>query len=110
MSKFFGFLRSGLRAGYNKYPPKWTVLHAAKRPYTGTDKRSKWEYLCAECGKYYKGTEVSVDHIVPAGSLNSFDDLAGFCERLFCSVDGLQVLCKSCHAKKTAEERKNKND
>ena len=107
-SKFFGFLRSALRAGYNKYPPKWEVLKKAQRPYQGPDKRCKWEYVCAGCGKLYKSADVSVDHIIPAGSLNSFDDLAGFCQRLFCGVDGLQLLCKGCHHAKTQEERSNK--
>lgn len=46
--------------------------------------------------------EVQIDHIEPAGSLKGFDDLPGFVERLFCEVDGLQVLCKDgCHNKKT---------
>lgn len=107
-SKFFGFLRSGLRATYNKYPPKWETLAAAKRAYSGPDKRVKWEYKCAQCKKYHKAKEVSVDHVVPAGSLNSFDDLPGFVSRLFCSREGLQVLCSDCHKKKTLEERENK--
>lgn len=104
-SKFFSFLRSGLRASYNKWPPKWEVLRAAQRPYEGPDKRCKWEYQCACCGNWFKSAYVSVDHIVPAGSLNSFDDLPGFCQRLFCSVKELQVLCKDCHNSKTYKER-----
>ena len=108
-AKFFGFLRSGLRASYNKWPNKWEVLKKAQRPYQGPDKRCKWEYVCAGCGKLYKSADVSVDHIIPAGSLNSFDDLPGFCQRLFCGVDGLQLLCKGCHQEKTAQERKKKD-
>lgn len=107
-AKFFGFLRSALRAGYNKWPAKWDVLTEAKREYKGADKRCKWEYKCAECEKYYKAKEVSVDHIDPAGSLNTFDDVGPFVKRLFCGVDGLQVLCKQCHTSKTARERSNK--
>ena len=107
-AKFFGFLRSALRAGYNKYPVKWEVLKAAKRPYKGPDKRCKWEYRCANCGGWFKAKEVSVDHVVPAGALNSFEDLPGFVERLFCGVEGLQVLHKACHDAKTAKERRSK--
>lgn len=109
-SRFFGFLRSALRSAYNRWPPKFQVLANARRPYEGTDKRTKWEFKCQVCGKWHKSSDVSVDHIVPAGSLNTFDDLAGFCQRLFCSEDGLQVLCKSCHQVKTNEERSNKKD
>jgi 5-methylcytosine-specific restriction endonuclease McrA len=108
ISRFFGFLRSALRSAFNRYPVKWAVLRAAQRAYEGTDKRIKWEYQCAKCGGWFKAKEVSVDHVVPAGSLNTFEDLAGFAERLFCGPDGLQVLHKECHAAKTAEERANK--
>lgn len=108
-AKFWGFLRSALRAGYNKWPPKWEVLRAAKRPYGGKDKRQKWEFKCAECKKWHKQKDVSVDHIVPAGALSSYDDIAGFIQRLFVGVEGLQVLCKTCHNKKTQEERNGKS-
>lgn len=109
-AKFFSFVRSGLRGTYNRYPPKWEVLHAARRPYEGKDKRCKWEFQCAECKLWHKSTEVSVDHITPAGSLNCFEDIQGFVERLFCSKDELQVLCKHCHNTKTQEERNKTND
>jgi hypothetical protein len=107
-SRFYGFLRSALRSAYSRYPVKWAVLRAAQRPYQGTDKRVKWEYQCQECKGWFKAKEISVDHVTPAGSLNSFEDLPGFAERLFCGPDGLQVLCQTDHAAKTAEERANK--
>ena len=108
-AKFWGFLRSALRAGYNKWPPKWEVLRAAKRPYGGKDKRQKWEFKCAKCKKWHKQKDVSVDHIVPAGALSSYDDIAGFIQRLFVGTEGLQVLCKVCHNTKTQEERNGKS-
>jgi hypothetical protein len=107
-AKFWGFLRSGLRSTYNRWPPKWDVLNKAKRPYEGKDKRQKWEFQCGECAGWFKSTEVSVDHIVPAGSLNTFEDIAGFVERLFVGPEGLQCLCKACHDRKTLKERNEK--
>lgn len=74
-------------------------------PYVGTDKRTKYLYTCAMCKGDFKGTETVVDHIVPCGSLKSFDDLPAFVERLFCEVDGLRVLCKTCHQEVTNAER-----
>jgi len=108
-AKFWGFLRSALRSAYNKYPPKWEVLRAAKRPYKGKDKRQKWEFQCNSCKKWKKQKDVSVDHIVPAGALSSYEDIVGFTQRLFVGTDGLQVLCKECHHSKTQEERNGKS-
>ena len=47
----------------------------------------------------------NVDHIHPAGSLNTAEDLPGFVERLFCEQDNLQVLCTACNDKKTLKEK-----
>lgn len=109
-AKFWGFLRSALRSAYNKWPPKWKVLNAAKREYKGKLKNQKWEYQCAECGGWFKAKEVSVDHKIPCGSLNSYDDLVPFVQRLFVNEDGLQVLHKACHDRKTQEERRAKTN
>jgi 5-methylcytosine-specific restriction endonuclease McrA len=107
-AKYWSFLRSGLRSCYNKWPPKWDVLKNAKRPYTGEGKQQKWEYQCAECKQWCKQKDISVDHIVPAGALNCYEDMAGFTQRLFVGPEGLQVLCSDCHRVKTKEERANK--
>lgn len=95
--KFWSFLRSGLRRCYSRWPPKYEVLVDCKRPYKGEDKRRKFEYQCSDCKKYFKSTAIEVDHIVPAGSLTSFEHLPGFVERLFVGKEGLRVLCKPCH-------------
>jgi 5-methylcytosine-specific restriction endonuclease McrA len=62
-------------------------------------------YQCASCKQKFKQKDVQVDHVVPAGSLKSFKDLPTFVENLFCSEDGLQVLCMDCHKAKTDKER-----
>lgn len=104
-AKFWSFVRSGLRSCYNKWPAKWDVLKAAKRAYSGEGKRQKWEYQCNSCKDWYVQKEISVDHIIPAGKLNNYEDIAGFVERLFVGADGLQVLCKTCHDLKTKEDK-----
>ena len=95
-ARYFGFIRSALRAAFRKWQPKHEAKAAAKVAYN--------TYVCASCDGWFGTKEVEVDHIVPAGSLRNFDDLAGFTERMFCEADGFQVLCKECHQTKTNEE------
>jgi hypothetical protein len=102
---FWGFIRSGLRAKYQRWKPRYTALKNARRAYKGPNKQQKWEFLCELCDRWHMQKDVEVDHIVPCGSLKSYDDLPGFVERLFCEVDGLRVVCKPCHKEITAESR-----
>lgn len=105
---FFTFVRSALRKYSMYWKPISTCRNKAKRAYKGNNVRQKWEYQCNKCKKWYKGTEISVDHIIPAGALNSFEDIPQFVKVLFCDSTNLQVLCKTCHGKKTNKERKTK--
>lgn len=107
-SAFWSWLRSGLRQKSRWWKPIAEAKLLARRPYKGENKRQKWEYQCTHCKKHFKGDEVSVDHIYPAGSLKTYSDLPGFVERLFCEVKDLQVLCNPCHNIKTQKERKAK--
>lgn len=94
---YFGFLRSGLRQLSRRWPPIANTLRGNRRPYTGPNKRQKWEYLCTACGHWFSAKEVSVDHVTPCGRLSSMDDVRTFVERLFCESDGLRVVCNECH-------------
>lgn len=105
---FWSWIRSALRQKSRWWKPISQAKILARRAYKGPNKRRKWEYKCAECLQYFPDKEINVDHITPAGTLKHYNDLPGFVERLFCEVDGLQVMCTKCHDKKTAEERKNK--
>ena len=103
-AKYWQFIRSALRQATMKYPVIQNFKKKGRRSVTG--KRHKYEYKCAECGKWFKDKEISVDHRIPAGSLKTYDDLPGFVERLFCEEDNLQILCKDkCHQAKTNKER-----
>ena len=118
-------IRSALRRIFVRSPIVIDVKKAARReiPKYKKDgslaKRPSVQYKCAECGKWFKGTEIAVDHIVPViDNLKTFEDWNTFIERLFCEAENLQVLCNyklkdigkhgddtSCHYKKTQEER-----
>lgn len=100
-AQFWNFLTNNIRGIYRKWPPKYEARKRAQIPYEGPDKRRKWSYQCADCGGLFKGTEINVDHIQDCGKSTSWESLASWMELLFCEVDGLQVLCKPCHRKKT---------
>jgi 5-methylcytosine-specific restriction endonuclease McrA len=104
-AKFWGFIRSKLRAGFTRWPPKYELLNDVRRIVTG--KRHKYEFQCNLCKGWFKQKEVEVDHIVPVGALKCPEDLAGFVSRMFVGKDKLQVVCKTCHKEKTKRERDN---
>ena len=106
-SMFFGWLRSNLRRMTMRgWKPIAEVKKQARRQYKGSNKLQKWEFLCATCGNYVKAAECEVDHKIEAGSLRSYEDLAGFVQRLFVEKEGLELLCKQCHSLKTKGKTK----
>lgn len=116
-ARFFGFLRSALRAAFRRWGPKYEVYKRAQRPAeyewwnaAGTRKLNvKHEFQCAECSEWFMRKEVECDHIVPVGSLRKFEDLPGFCERMFVGPDKMRILCTTCHQKVTKEQRTKKS-
>jgi 5-methylcytosine-specific restriction endonuclease McrA len=104
-SAFWSFIRSALRNKSRWWKPISECKQKSRRPYTGSNKRLKYEYQCNECKGWYPDKQINVDHIIPAGTLTCSTDLAGFIERLFCEQENLQVLCSSCHDIKTKGER-----
>lgn len=107
-SRYWSFIRSNLRRAWTKYPVKFHVLNKARRPYKGDDARTKWEYKCSICTKWWKMKQVEVDHIKPAGALRCYADLPSFVNNLLCEEDNLRVVCKECHKIVTEEQRKNR--
>lgn len=109
-SAFWSFIRSALRQKSRWWKPISECKAKAKRAYKGPIKRQKFEYQCNQCKSWFPDKQVNVDHIQPAGSLMSANDLPGFVERLFCEVDNLQVLCEGCHNVKTKLEKDAKDN
>ena len=63
-------------------------------------------YTCKGCKKEFPAKDVQVDHIDPVVCPKAgFVDWNTFVDRLFCGVENLQILCTTCHDKKTAKER-----
>jgi len=107
---FWAKIRAALRNASRWWKPISVVRIKARRKYVGSNRRQKYEYRCNKCKNWFSDKKISVDHIVPVGSLNCASDLPGFVERLFCEESGLQVLCTDvCHEEKTKNERNGKH-
>lgn len=106
-ARFNSFVKSALRAASRRWPPKFQALKDAcigKKLDPATGKLS-FRYKCAGCGNIFKAKDVAVDHIHPVVDIEGFKGWDDVIERLFCEVDGLQVLCHTCHSVKTANEK-----
>lgn len=107
-SAYLAWIRSALRSKSLRWEPRNTALHLARRPYSGPNKRQKWEYQCALCLEWFTLKEVVVDHYPEeAGSILSVEDIGPFAERLYCEVDNLRVLCEWDHRVHTLQSSKN---
>lgn len=107
-SRFKSFITSLIRAGSRKWGPRNLAKLKARNPYKLKNKNGRYVYhsLCAKCNKLIPETESTVDHINPVVDPNvGFVDWDTYIKRMFCEVDGFQVLCKPCHKNKTDEEK-----
>lgn len=105
-SRYESFVKSVLRAGSRKWPPKYKVLNEAKcgKMVNVRSGRLAEHYRCSNCGEPFPSTMVAVDHVEPVVSTSGFTSWDSVISRLFCGVEGLQVLCKECHKVKTKQE------
>ena len=101
---FFGLIRSALRRLSIRWKPRTEYLNSVRRPKINGG-RSKFEYQCKSCQSWFIKASIEVDHIIPCGSLRSFEDIGPFIQRLLCEKDGFRALCKACHLEITNEGR-----
>lgn len=118
------FIVQRLRGAFRKCPLYSAAKNRAKEVYYIPSKTGKpmkrVRYICAHCnGRFFDkegAREIAVDHIESVISVDGFKDMNEYIDRLFCSLDNLQVLCnykekddgtRSCHSIKTAQERTN---
>jgi len=106
-AKFNSFIKNLLRQGTRKWAPIQEIKREARV--------SRGIYKCAQCKEHVPATKVvngkrqhnvAVDHIKPIidpeVGFTSWDDVI---EGMFCEKDNLQLVCKLCHDRITAEER-----
>lgn len=111
---FYTWLKSRLRRICRLYPPYYKSLEKAKSvkwiesKEAGQKKLKRVFYTCAHCNEKFTRKQIAVDHIFPVVAVKLGSDKPDWnvmIERLFCSVDGFQCLCRACHSIKSAEER-----
>ena len=112
-AQFFGYIKGALRRVSMFWEPAKEATNAARV--------SRGVYECAACGRHVPASRkvetgkragkrtknFHVDHITPVidpdVGFTSWDDVI---ERMFCEIDGFQILCSDCHDEKTKAERK----
>jgi hypothetical protein len=106
--RFNSFVKSTLRSGSQRWPPKYRALNQAKQgkkinPASG---RLAEHYKCAACEGSYPAKNIQVDHILPVidptVGFTTWDDVI---KRMFCEEDNFQILCRECHKEKTQKEK-----
>jgi 5-methylcytosine-specific restriction endonuclease McrA len=102
-----GFITSVIRKGFTRWPAKFEVLKNAKlgKYINESTKRISEHYRCAICQGDFPSAMVEVDHITPVVSTTKgWTSWDSFIDNLFCDASNLQVICKTCHKKKTKLE------
>lgn len=107
---FHSYIKSILR----KASMRWKPLNEVK----GRARVGRGLYKCEQCetivpatsittlknGKMKRVKNIAVDHISPVVPVSGFDSWDNVIKRLFCDVEGLQLLCRDCHETKCKEE------
>ena len=106
--RFHNWVLSLLRRGSATFPNRalaYKKAHAGRFKNPKTDRLSA-HYTCASCAGIFPSSQVEADHIEPVIPVTGWESWDDTVSRLFCSVDGYQILCKDCHVLKSAEENK----
>lgn len=96
---YFKYVKAQLRRIWGWAPERKL---AKKRSLVFKDERGNEFYRCERCNETpLSRKQIEVDHIVEADNVGQWIGWDDFISKLFCSADGLMILCKTCHAAKT---------
>ncbi len=94
-------LRSAIRLIWSRSKERREILKAASFKYSmGVG------FKCPVCTADWPIQMAEVDHEPPIGTLESWKDTAKFIEKMFFGPQ--RAICKLCHKKKTALQRRKK--
>lgn len=105
-SRFNSFIKSTLRTGSIKWPPRYETLNDAfvgSKTNAKTGRQAK-HYKCNRCQCDFPLKEVQVNHIDPVVPVEGFTTWDDIIHRMYCEKDKLEVLCIPCHKEVTQEE------
>jgi hypothetical protein len=92
------FIIASLRKASYRWSPRTAAFTAARV--------SRGLYCCNLCKGEFSNKEVALDHVNPVvDPVEGFTTWDEYIKRMFCEVDGFQVLCDTCHTSKTMTER-----
>lgn len=106
--RFNSFIKSTLRSGSQRWPPKYKALNEAKQGKKLNEKSGRLaeHYNCAACRNDFPAKDIQVDHIHPVIDphigFTTWDDVI---KRMFCEQKDFQILCRDCHKEKTNSEK-----
>lgn len=93
------FVIAILRKASLRWPTRYAAIKKARI--------ERGVYVCKKCQKTGPLKEFELDHVIPVVGPEGFVDFDTYIDRLLPdSVDGWQLLCFSCHDKKTKKENK----
>lgn len=100
---------SAMRRAFRRFPAYKQCLDNAKTVYYIQSKHGKdlrrVQFECAECHGKFSRKLIDCDHTAPVVDPNvGFVDYDTYAARLFCSIDNLKILCKTCHKLKSKQE------
>lgn len=100
---FFTYLRGCLRSSWSRNPIKHNLIKKERYQIPNPNKNGKKSTVfgaeCSMCYGEFPLSQIQVDHIQAAGSLQKKEDIQGFVERLlFVTEDDLRLVCKGCNS------------
>jgi 5-methylcytosine-specific restriction endonuclease McrA len=91
------FVKGALRRASLMYPAISECRRLARR--------APNKYECSMCKGLFSSKEIDIDHLSPViDIMEGFVDWNTYIDRLFCDIDNLAALCKTCHKAKSESE------
>ena len=102
-SQIMSIVRGAIREKWAYCDTKLAYLNMKTLPDEDPSTRRRWKVQCEDCGKWFKKSDVAVDHKVGGHSLKTPEDLFDFYDKIInIGFDDLQILCHADHDIKTA--------